>query len=337
LHSQIHDYTKPWVKDASRENFEKLRRDYKEICVDHNALTNFIDLRRSRGNFFKDQAGNTFLDLAQGHWNPLGYNHRALLGLTEGPAMDAGIVNSANSAQFPAHDLGMQIRECLWPIKPEGLTEVQFTPNGSQAIETAIKMAYLKRLEDEGSLRNVSFSELSESDYENKESKLRVVTFENSNHVKTLAGLNASSGGLGKLGLPMHKWPVLPFPELQYPIHKHEAENRAEEDRCIANVRAELEEGNVAAVVVEPITFSGGKMATPTFFRELRELARKFNVSMIVDETRTGMGITGKNWGHDHWYLEDAPDLVAFGGATQVAGVFSTNDYRPLTPGKLTT
>lgn len=163
------------------------------------------------------------------------------------------------------------------------------------------------------------------------------MTFEHSNHAKTIAGINASAGGLGKLGLPVHQWPVLSFPELQHPIHKYEAENAAEEERCLNNVREEFASGDVAAVLVEPITFFGGKMATPRYFQKLRSLAKEFNVSLIVDETKTGLGMTGKTWGFEHWYLEDAPDMVVFGGATQIAGVFSNNDYRPLTPGKLST
>ncbi len=84
---------------------------------------------------------------------------------------------------------------------------------------------------------------------------------------------------------------------------------------------------------MEPITHMNGKMATPYFFQNARRLAKDHNVPFIVDETKTGLGITGKMWGYEHWYLEDSPDLVVFGGATQVSGVFSSREYR--SPGKL--
>jgi 4-aminobutyrate aminotransferase-like enzyme len=32
----------------------------------------------------------------------------------------------------------------------------------------------------------------------------------------------------------------------------------------------------------------------------------------VVDETRTGVAITGKMWGHENWYLQQAPDVVSF-------------------------
>jgi len=44
-------------------------------------------------------------------------------------------------------------------------------------------------------------------------------------------------------------------------------------------------------------------MATPRFFKKLRVLAKDNGIPFIVDETKTGMGATGKKWAHEHWYL----------------------------------
>ena len=58
----------------------------------------------------------------------------------------------------------------------------------------------------------------------------------------------------------------------------------------------------VAAVIVEPIQSEGGdNHASPAFFRGIREITRKHNVLLIVDEVQTGVGATGKFWAHDHW------------------------------------
>ena len=42
------------------------------------------------------------------------------------------------------------------------------------------------------------------------------------------------------------------------------------------------------------------------------------------------MSATGKNWGHQWWYLADdqAPDFVTFGGASGVSGFYSTLAHR---------
>jgi len=49
---------------------------------------------------------------------------------------------------------------------------------------------------------------------------------------------------------------------------------------------------------------------------------------MIVDETKTGMGATGKNWGHEHWYLKNSPCFVTFGGKSGLGGVYTSMNHR---------
>jgi len=72
--------------------------------------------------------------------------------------------------------------------------------------------------------------------------------------------------------------------------------------------------------------------ATPTFYKQLRLLAKNEGIPFIVDETKTGMGQTGKMWGHELWYLQDsnggAPDMVTFGGKTGISGFYATYDFR---------
>jgi len=46
---------------------------------------------------------------------------------------------------------------------------------------------------------------------------------------------------------------------------------------------------------------------------------------MIVDEVQTGVGATGKFWAHDHWDLQDPPDMVTFSKKAQAAGYFYGN------------
>ena len=50
---------------------------------------------------------------------------------------------------------------------------------------------------------------------------------------------------------------------------------------------------------------------------------------MIVDETKTGMGASGKNWGHQYWYLHDSPCFMTFGDKSGgLSGFYSTFDHR---------
>jgi len=68
------------------------------------------------------------------------------------------------------------------------------------------------------------------------------------------------------------------------------------------------------------------------FYKKLRKIAAEKGVPLIVDETRTGVGITGKMWAHEHWYLNESnggsPDIVTFGGRAGNSGFYSTLDYK---------
>lgn len=70
-------------------------------------------------------------------------------------------------------------------------------------------------------------------------------------------------------------------------------------------------------------------MATPYFYKRLRTIAMENQIPFIVDETKTGVGSTGKMWGHEHWNLSTPADLVTFGGKAGVSGFYSTIDFRP--------
>lgn len=69
-------------------------------------------------------------------------------------------------------------------------------------------------------------------------------------------------------------------------------------------------------------------MATPRYYKELRKIASEFNIPFIVDETKTGVGITGKMWAHEHWFLSQPADIVTFGGKAGISGFYSTTDFR---------
>lgn len=90
----------------------------------------------------------------------------------------------------------------------------------------------------------------------------------------------------------------------------------------------------VAAVVVEPIQSEGGdNHASAAFFQGLRDVTKRNNVLLIVDEVQTGVGATGKFWAHEHWNLDTPPDMVTFSKKAQTAGYYYGNPaLRPNKP-----
>jgi 4-aminobutyrate aminotransferase/(S)-3-amino-2-methylpropionate transaminase len=69
-------------------------------------------------------------------------------------------------------------------------------------------------------------------------------------------------------------------------------------------------------------------MATPYFYKRLRTIAKENQIPFVVDETKTGVGSTGKMWGHEHWNLSEPVDIVTFGGKAGISGYYSTIDFR---------
>ena len=61
------------------------------------------------------------------------------------------------------------------------------------------------------------------------------------------------------------------------------------------------------------------------FFQGLRDLTKKHEILMIVDEVQTGIGATGKFWAHEHWNLSEPPDMVSFSKKFQAAGFYFTD------------
>lgn len=119
---------------------------------------------------------------------------------------------------------------------------------------------------------------------------------------------------------------------MRYPLSINEDGNKQEEDSSLKQLEEfidqQKQERPVGAVIIEPISSFLNLMATPRFYKGLRRITKEKGVPLIINETKTGYGITGKMWGHLHWYLNDAPDIVTFGNNQGLAGYFSNVDYR---------
>ena len=90
---------------------------------------------------------------------------------------------------------------------------------------------------------------------------------------------------------------------------------------------------DISAIIIEPISAFENKSAAPTYYKQLRLLAKQEGIPFIVDETRVGFGISGKMWAHEHWYLSTErdggpPDIVTFGGRAGMSGFYSSRAFK---------
>ena len=332
----------PRVKTAIPGPLSKKAIQDLDRVFDTRSLNMLANYHNSFGNYIADLDGNLLLDVyAQIASIPVGYSNPTLLAAATSPDMASALINRPALGNFPQHDWTSILESGVLKVAPKGLDQVFTAMAGSDANETAYKAAFMHRRRQERGGPEVDFTAEEISSSMNNSSpgspQLSILSFKSAFHGRLFGSLSTTrSKPIHKLDIPAFDWPQASFPHLRYPLEEHEAENAAEEKRCLEETEHLLQTYHhpVAAVVVEPIQSEGGdNHASPAFFRELREITKRNNVLMIVDEVQTGVGATGKFWAHDHWNLETPPDMVTFSKKAQTAGYyFGNNDLRPNKP-----
>jgi len=203
----------------------------------------------------------------------------------------------------------IELAERLAGLAPAGLGGVFFASGGSEANETAIKMArrhWVRRGQPDKSI---------------------VVAHDRGYH--GLSGVTTTATRLPayhpEFGAPAPDVVEVPAPY----TYRCAAGVPCEPESCpvcrgevLEERIAKLGAGRVAAVIVEPVFGSGGVIVPPRgYLRRLREVCDRNGVLLIVDEVITGFGRTGTWFGCDHEGV--SPDMITF-----AKGV--TSSYLPL-------
>lgn len=307
-----------------------------------NRATYFVaDYANSVGNYISDADGSQLLDVyAQIASIGLGYNNPALIAAAKSDEMVSALVNRPALACFPSTNYGEILQQGILAAAPPGMSRVWTALAGSDANETAYKAAFMYQAARERGLLDFSHEEL-ELVMENKApgtSQKVILSFDKGFHGRLFGSLSTTrSKAIHKLDIPAFEWPKAPFPALKYPLNEFEAENKAEETRCLEEFEAVIESyppHTIAAIIVEPVQSEGGdNHASSEYFQALRDITLKHQILMIVDEVQTGVGATGKFWAHEHWNLTTPPDMVTFSKKFQAAGFYFNNrDLQPNQP-----
>ncbi|KIX10004.1 4-aminobutyrate aminotransferase [Rhinocladiella mackenziei CBS 650.93] len=313
-----------------------------DSVFDTRSLNMLANYQQSYGNYIADLDGNVLLDVyAQIASIPVGYSNPALLLAATSPEMASALINRPALGNFPQHDWASILKTGILRVAPKGMNQVFTAMAGSDANETAYKAAFMWRRQYERGGPHVEFTaEETDSTMNNQKPgspDMSIMSFKTAFHGRLFGSLSTTrSKPIHKMDIPAFDWPQCSFPSLKYPLDEHVGENAAEEKRCLEEAEHIIKtyHNPVAAIIIEPIQSEGGdNHASPAFFKGLRDITRRNNVLMIVDEVQTGVGATGKFWAHEHWNLQDPPDMVTFSKKAQTAGYYFGNpELRPNKP-----
>jgi len=125
---------------------------------------------------------------------------------------------------------------------------------------------------------------------------------------------------------PKFNWPRVLNPKITFPLNDENFAKVIEtEKKSLEQIKQSIHDNkdDIAALLIEPIQGEGGDHHfRKEYFFKLRELCDENEIIFIMDEVQTGIALTGKWWGHEHFVK---PDIIAFGKKTQVCGILSTD------------
>lgn len=250
---------------------------------------------RGEGVYIFDEDGKRYIDGCSGALiSNLGHGNREII---EAVTSQMKKIEFAHPSRWRCESVEDAAREVA-TLSPEGLDYVWFVSGGSEAIESAMKLARQYFVERDGA----------------GSSKAKVLARWNSYHGSTI-GTMAVAGSMPRRRIfsPMfqespkvapHYCYRCPF-GLEYPTCELRCAHQVEE--AIKRIGPE----SIAAFLAEPIVGSTVGALTPPdeYWPIVREICDRYDILLIADEVMTGFGRTGANFCVDHWDV--VPDIIA--------------------------
>ncbi|MEP6758650.1 MAG: aminotransferase class III-fold pyridoxal phosphate-dependent enzyme [Actinomycetota bacterium] len=252
----------------------------------------------AQGAWITDADGKRYLDAAGGAIVVgLGHGDRALI---EAGQRQLARTQYVHGSMFTTEVLEAY-GDALAPLLPMDDARIYPVSGGSEAVETAIKMARAYHLAVGQAGRST------------------IIARRSSYHGNTLGALDLS--GKEPLRKPYTPWlgRFLHAPR----AYEYRCENPMHPDGCGDWHAAELQRmiesygpDTVAAFVAEPISGATLAAAVPCddYWPKIVEVCRRYGVLVIADEVMTGFGRTGHWFGVDAWGVR--PDIVTAGKGT---------------------
>ncbi|MDT7541942.1 MAG: 4-aminobutyrate aminotransferase [Acidobacteriota bacterium] len=247
---------------------------------------------RGEGVWVTDVDGNVFLDCNAGvAVCSTGHCHPEVVRAIQDQA--AKLIHMCGTdyyyEQMPA--LARKLDEIVPVPSP---TRTHFANSGTEAVETALKLAM------------------------HATGREKFIAFFNSFHGRTLGSLSLTSSRVAqRTGFKRQALDVVhvPFPNVfRHPFTGERTDAATVSRDCLAWIEERLFKTTtppeeVAGIVVECVQGEGGYVPAPKeFLQGLRRICDEHGIMLIVDEVQSGMGRTGRMFASEHYDLK--PDIV---------------------------
>ena len=287
------------VKQQASEHFWPHARQAGDVSAE----TGLKIVTDAQGVWVNDAAGEPWFDLISGMFlKNIGHGRReiadAVYEQMQGISYSPGGTVTPVTAQLAARVAG---------LAPDKESRVYFVSGGSEAVETALKMA---------------------KQYHNNNGEAgrwKVLSRKGSYHGATHAcmALGQSGGFIAPIG------PLMPGNVHVAQHDPYRGVCGGADGNCNLECAREIDraiehEGpkTVAAFIGEPVSMAAGThVPHPDYWPTIREICDKHGVIMICDEVITGFGRTGKMFATEHWDVQ--PDITTVAKAL-------TSGYLPI-------
>ncbi|MBT5767086.1 MAG: aspartate aminotransferase family protein [Kordiimonadaceae bacterium] len=250
-------------------------------------------LDRAEGIYMWDQSGKRYIDGSSGAMvSNIGHSNKNVLNAMKTQMDKSTFGYRLHFENEPAEKLAARVAE----LSPDGHEKVFFVSGGSEAVESAIKLA-----------RQHAFAK-------GELKKSKVISRSPSYHGATFGALALTS--YAPLNDPFDAM-TMDMPHIAAPTCYLDRDNLTIEERGLkyAEMLKEkiIEEGpeNILAFIMEPIggASTGALVAPDIYYSRIREICDEFSIFLIYDEVMTGVGRTGKFLACEHWDIN--PDIIA--------------------------
>ena len=250
-------------------------------------------ISHGEGLYFWDKDGKKYFDVSSGPVaNNLGSGNKRVLAAMAAQAENAAF---AFPGQFES-EANERLSNLVTGLAGEGFERAFFVSGGSEAVESAIKLA-----------RQYALTK-------GQSSRCKVISRQPSYHGGTLGALTLTGDSqmhdvFGPMlkSMPKVRAPATYRLPEKYTVESFSRACAAELEDCIKSEGAET----VLAFIMEPIggLASGAVVSDDFYMTEVRRICSKYGVLLIHDEVMSGAGRTGKFLASNHC-IDAQPNIV---------------------------